>query len=141
MAPLVPAPDAVDGAPVRVLIRPEQILLRPVDGAAPDRSGAWSSVEGRPAPVAVVRAVDFYGHDADVELELVGSLARLAGAVGLPGGPDHEPEPGPPGAPDAVRLRARTAADALPERGALVRLEVTGPAVVFPAVGAEGRIA
>lgn len=121
-----------DGAWVRVLVRPEQILLRAV--------GPGEASDGRPAPVAVVRAVDFYGHDADVELELVGGLARLAGAVGLAGGPEHEPGPDP-GDGDRVRVRARTASEDLPARGSLVRLEVTGAAVVFPVLGAAPAIA
>lgn len=126
-----------DGAWARVLLRPEQILLRPADGAG---SGAGAGAQGRPAPVAVVRAVEFYGHDADVELDLVGGLALLAGAVGLPGGTVHEPDGSHPDA-DRVRVRARAASEALPSRGALVRLEVTGPAVVFPAFGVGDPIA
>lgn len=128
--------EAIDGAGggdgewVRVLLRPEQVLMRPVgDGEAA------GSVEGRPAPVAVVRAIDFYGHDAEVELDLAGGLARLAGAVGLPGGTGPHQVVADDG--DRVRVRARTSARDLPERGALVRLEVSGPAVVYPAERAE----
>ena len=130
--------EAIDGAAgadgdwVRVLLRPEQVLMRPVSAGE-----AAGSLEGRPAPVAVVRAIDFYGHDAEVELDLAGGLARLAGAVGLPGGTGPHQMPADDG--DRVRVRARTAARDLPERGALVRLEVSGPAVVYPADPAEER--
>ncbi len=116
-----------DDARARVLLRPEQIRVRPVE---PGAEGGGEAVEaGHPAPVALVRAVDFYGHDAELELELLGGFARLAGAVELPGGvgpaerAPHE---------DGVRLRARTSSDRLPPRGSLVRIDVRGPVVVFP---------
>ncbi len=116
-----------DGEWVRVLLRPEQVLLRPATALE-----AGDSYEGRTAPVAVVRAIDFYGHDAEVELDLVGGLARLAGAVGLPGGTGPQQVPWAVDG-DRVRLRARTSSDDLPARGSLVRLEVVGPAVIYPA--------
>lgn len=116
-----------DGSRVRVLLRPEQISVRAVDPAH-DSSGAVVTPQGYPAPVAVVRAIDFYGHDAELELDLLGGFARLAGAVGLPGGVEPSERVV---LEEGVRLRARTSAERLPPRGSLVRLDVLGPAVVY----------
>jgi iron(III) transport system ATP-binding protein len=74
--------------PVRVLLRPEQLRL---SGGAGTR--------------ARVRGVDFYGHDARIELEL----------------------------PSGLRVSARTEGGDLPSEGAEVTVVVAGPAVPFPA--------
>ncbi|MBM7808360.1 iron(III) transport system ATP-binding protein [Geodermatophilus bullaregiensis] len=79
-----PCPDG----PVRVLLRPEQLRL-----------------SAGPGPRARVRAVDFYGHDARVELEL----------------------------PSGRRVSARTEGGDLPITGAEVSVGVQGTAVPFPA--------
>jgi iron(III) transport system ATP-binding protein len=120
-----------DGERVQVLLRPEQIAVRTVEPGA-EAGVLGAAPMGYPAPVAVVRAVDFYGHDAELELDLLGGFARLAGAVDLPGGfgPSERAA-----LADGVRLRARTSAERLPARGALVRLDVVGPAVVYPDPG------
>jgi iron(III) transport system ATP-binding protein len=122
----------VDGSRVQVLLRPEQIRVRAVEPGV-DAVGEVV-LPGYPAPVAVVRAVDFYGHDAELELDLLGGFARLAGAVGLPGGvgPSERVM-----LEDGVRLRARTSSERLPARGSLVRIDVLGPAVVFPVAAGE----
>ncbi|MGY1781793.1 ABC transporter ATP-binding protein [Geodermatophilus sp. SYSU D01036] len=72
--------------PVRVMLRPEQLRLTAGPGAR-------------------VRGVDFYGHDARVELEL----------------------------PSGRRVSARTEGAELPPPGAEVTVTVQGPAVPFPA--------
>ncbi|MGY1737991.1 ABC transporter ATP-binding protein [Geodermatophilus sp. SYSU D00684] len=76
-----PCPDG----PVRVMLRPEQLRLTAGPGAR-------------------VRGVDFYGHDARVELEL----------------------------PSGRRVSARTEGAELPPPGAEVTVTVQGPAVPFP---------
>jgi iron(III) transport system ATP-binding protein len=116
-----------DGSRVQVLLRPEQLRVRAVEKGAEGAAGPTVPA-GHPAPVAVVRAVDFYGHDAELELELLGGFARLAGAVGVPGGVGTSERLA---LEDVVRLRARTSSQRLPDRGALVRIDVLGPAVVF----------
>ncbi|SFL10823.1 ABC transporter ATP-binding protein [Geodermatophilus ruber] len=86
-----PCPDG----PARVLLRPEQLRLAPVEGGV---------------PVARVRSVDFFGHDARVRLELPSGLACSARLEGwdLPvAGEDVSVRvvgaalPFPAGAPDA----------------------------------------
>jgi iron(III) transport system ATP-binding protein len=84
-----PCPDG----PVRVLLRPEQLRL-----------------SAGPGTRARVRGVDFYGHDARVELEL----------------------------PSGLRVSARTEGGALPAEGTEVAVSVQGPAVPFP-VAAPAR--
>lgn len=123
-----------DGVRVQVLLRPEQIAIRAVEPGS-EAGVLRRTPAGYPAPVAVVRAVDFYGHDAELELDLLGGFARLAGAVDLPGGfgPSERVA-----LADGVRLRARTSAEQLPARGTLVRLDVLGPAVVYPAPAEPG---
>lgn len=126
--------DAVDGARgadgdvVQVLLRPEQIQVRPT---GPGPRGAMT---GYPAPLAMVRALDFYGHDAELELDLLGGVAALSGAIGVAGGSPAEGEVRPEAV--AGRLRARTSSSLLPARGDLVRVAVSGAVVVFPADGA-----
>ncbi|PRY47833.1 iron(III) transport system ATP-binding protein [Geodermatophilus tzadiensis] len=78
---------ACPDGPVRVLLRPEQLRL-----------------SAGPGPRARVCAVDFYGHDARVELEL----------------------------PSGRRVSARTEGGDLPLAGAEVSVAVTGTAVPFP---------
>jgi iron(III) transport system ATP-binding protein len=73
--------------PVRVLLRPEQLRL-----------------SAGPGTRARVRGVDFYGHDARIELEL----------------------------PSGRRVGARTDGGVLPAEGAEVAVSVHGPAVPFP---------
>jgi iron(III) transport system ATP-binding protein len=69
--------DLVDPAhgPVELVLRPEQIQLAGGGSGFPRQTGAV---------VAVVRGVDYYGHDALVDLDLPGAgapvLARLSGA-------------------------------------------------------------
>jgi iron(III) transport system ATP-binding protein len=84
---LVLGRECPDG-PVRVLLRPEQLRL-----------------SAGPGPRARVCAVDFYGHDARVELEL----------------------------PSGRRVSARTEGGDLPLAGAEVSVSVLGTAVPFPA--------
>jgi iron(III) transport system ATP-binding protein len=84
-----PCPDG----PVRVMLRPEQLRL-----------------SAGPGTLARVRGVDFYGHDARIELEL----------------------------PSGLRVSARTEGGALPAEGAEVAVSVQGPAVPFP-VAAPAR--
>jgi iron(III) transport system ATP-binding protein len=129
------APAGPDGSRVQVLLRPEQIAVRPLTPGVDGGSGDLGR-DGYPAPVAVVRAVDFYGHDAELELDLLGGFARLAGAVGLPGGVEPSERAV---LDDGVRLRARTSSDSLPARGTLVRLEVVGGAVVYRDHDAAGQ--
>lgn len=114
----------LEGAAVRVLLRPEQILVRPTG------TGPRGAMTGYPAPLAVVRALDFYGHDAELELDLLGGVAALSGAIGVPGGSPAVGETRPEAV--AGRLRARTSSRRLPVRGDLVRVEVSGAVVVFP---------
>ncbi len=78
--------------PVRVLLRPEQLRL----SAGPRSAG--------PGTRARVRGVDFYGHDARIELEL----------------------------PSGRRVHARTEGADLPAEGTEVGVVVSGPAVPFP---------
>jgi len=83
--------------PARVLLRPEQLRLVAPDGVA---------------PAATVRAVDFYGHDSRVWLDLASGLtvsARLDGAD-------------------------------LPVVGDTVAIAVRGPALVFPPGAALPRV-
>ncbi|MGY1815598.1 ABC transporter ATP-binding protein [Blastococcus sp. SYSU D00820] len=81
-----PCPDG----PAQVLLRPEQLHLAPA---------------GSPGTPASVRAVDFYGHDARVWLEL----------------------------PSGATVGARTGNRQLPARGDAVTVRVVGEALPFPA--------
>jgi iron(III) transport system ATP-binding protein len=89
LGPLPLDRDCADG-PARVLLRPEQLRL----GPAAD-----------PGPVAWVRGVDFFGHDARVRLELASGIAFSA------------------------RLEGRD----LPAAGQEVSVSVLGAALPFPA--------
>lgn len=82
-----------DGA-VNVLIRPEQIMLEAEDGE----------------PTARVTALTYYGHDAEVHLELLGSGASVVARV-----------PGYSTPPVGVKVCAR----------------VRGPVVVYPVVAEQ----
>jgi iron(III) transport system ATP-binding protein len=87
----IPLERPVDDGPARVLLRPEQLRLSAVPGEVPAR----------------VRAVDFYGHDSRVWLDLAGGLtvsARMDGAY-------------------------------VPAAGDEVSVAVAGTALPFPAVG------
>ncbi|WNV74068.1 ABC transporter ATP-binding protein [Geodermatophilus sp. DSM 44513] len=84
--------SCADG-PARVLLRPEQLRLGPSSGAG---------------PLARVRAVDFYGHDARVRLEL----------------------------PSGVAFSARLEGRELPAAGEDVTVGVLGAALPFPGVRA-----
>ena len=86
--------EPADGK-ITIVLRPEQIQLSP----DPDSAGLDS------AAVGVVRSVDYYGHDALVELELL---------------------------PSAVRLQARLMGMPLPVPGARAGLVVNGPVRAFP---------
>jgi len=89
------SPDFADGAPVLVLLRPEQLRLLPAD--------SQDAVGG------VVTQRDFHGHDTVVTVETAacGSVTvRCAGAAGLPPGTPVAlratgPVTGWPQAPDA----------------------------------------
>jgi iron(III) transport system ATP-binding protein len=86
--------DAADGK-ITIILRPEQIQLSlHSDGAA---LGS--------AAIGVVRSVDYYGHDALVELELL---------------------------PSAVRVQARLMGTPLPLPGSRAGLVVQGAARAFP---------
>ena len=80
-----PCPDG----PTRVLLRPEQVQLGVVTDAL---------------PTARVHSVDFYGHDARVQLDL----------------------------PSGLRIAARLDGGELPADGAAVSLSVSGAALAFP---------
>ena len=80
---------------ITIVLRPEQIQL----SSDPDGGGPGAGATG------VVRSVDYYGHDALVELELL---------------------------PSAVRLQARLLGMPLPVPGARAGLVVNGPVRAFP---------
>ena len=80
---------------ITIILRPEQIRLTPeLDGRA-----SGSAVTG------VVRSVDYYGHDALIELELL---------------------------PTAVRVQARQMGTPVPVPGTRAALQVHGSALAFP---------
>lgn len=90
-----------EGASLRVLVRPEQVQLRAADGEA--------TVRG------VVRACEYYGHDAVVRVDLV--------AAGGPGGVGSSTEP--------LVVRVMGTTTYVP--GDLVGLGVQGPVLAWPA--------
>ncbi|WP_344814351.1 TOBE domain-containing protein, partial [Microlunatus aurantiacus] len=81
---------------ITIILRPEQIRLTPpeLDGTA----------TGSPA-TGVVRSVDYYGHDALIELELL---------------------------PTSDRVQARLTGTPVPATGTRAALHVHGPAQPFP---------
>lgn len=103
--------QAVQGA-VEVMLRPEQITLTPAGAGRLD---------------ATVRAVEYFGHDALVELEVSGAAVETAsrGASETASGTNLEAA--------ALRpLRARVVGLQPPEPGDRVGLTVVGPVRVFP---------
>lgn len=90
-----------DGTGAAVMVRPEQVRM---------------DAGGRPGAKAVVRDVEYFGHDALVKLQLEDDAAL--GAV-VPGAVVH----------------ARMTASGVPLRGARVSLTVRGQAVAFPPDG------
>lgn len=111
------APD-VDGAPVRLMLRPEWIHLSPAitrivsptalpassRAVAPPRSGLGVEPSGTERITATVTAIAYGGHDALVSLELLGGTV----------------------------IRARVAAPDLPKRGDRVRVSIRRPALAYP---------
>ncbi|MDI3331854.1 MAG: ABC transporter ATP-binding protein [Micrococcus sp.] len=100
---------AADG-PVQVMIRPEQITV---------------SAPGTSPFEATVREVEYFGHDAVVELELPGDAATVPGVLadeGLPAGL----------AAPADGVRARLLGRDLPLPGDRVAISVVGEVRVFP---------
>lgn len=61
-----PLAAPVDGAPVDVLVRPEELVLRPL----PDERDAPAAAHGRAGLAATVTAVSYTGHDAMLSLVL-----------------------------------------------------------------------
>ena len=80
---------------ITIILRPEQIRLTP----EPDGRTSGSTATG------VVRSVDYYGHDALIDLELV---------------------------PTAVRIQARQMGTPIPIPGTRAALQVHGSAIPFP---------
>jgi iron(III) transport system ATP-binding protein len=93
---VVPLAGECPDGPARVLLRPEQLRL-----GAPAAGGA----------LGVVHSVDFYGHDARVELDLAGGL----------------------------RVAARLDGADLPAGGQQVAVSVAGAALAFPGVAGPVR--
>jgi iron(III) transport system ATP-binding protein len=89
----IPLVDPADGK-IMIILRPEQIRL------SPENDGMSHS-----ASTGVVRSVDYYGHDALVELELL---------------------------PTAVKVRARLMGTPVPVAGTRAGLQVEGAARAFP---------
>ena len=84
-----PTDDPVDGAPVQVLIRPEEMAVTPLDGDRDgDRDGDADPSGARVGLEAVVADIDYTGHDAMLAL-VSGDLhlqARVTAAGLLPVG-------------------------------------------------------
>ena len=100
------------GAPATILIRPEQLALRPVDGCP---SGC---------PIAAVSRVDYHGHDAVVRLQLRSGKPGTDLVARVPAGPAAGTRPG-----DLVGVVVQGGVHAWPQ-------EEAGPAE--PAVPANG---
>ncbi|QCU78242.1 ABC transporter ATP-binding protein [Citricoccus sp. SGAir0253] len=103
---------AADG-PVQAMIRPEQITVAP-SGTTPCE--------------ATVREVEYFGHDAIVELDLPGDAATVPGVAAADGLPEELPEP-------VDGVRARLLGRDLPLPGDRVAISVVGEVRVFPRPG------
>jgi iron(III) transport system ATP-binding protein len=103
------------GLPIRdptvsVLVRPEQLVLRPAPGGTTDGESA-----GGERPTARVVGYDFHGHDATVRLTIEQTASH--------------PE---------VHLVARAAGSPQFEQDSEVILSASGPVIVWPGRGVDG---
>ncbi|MGH3319451.1 MAG: ABC transporter ATP-binding protein [Streptosporangiaceae bacterium] len=116
----LPAPAAVDG-PAEVLLRPEQIELRP--------AGAGAGVRAR------VAGSTYYGHDATVEVRLLPGDAQATGSAAGASSPAASAQAASLQAgvsPIITTVIARTAGHQVPRPGEEVTLDVHGEAVTYP---------